>query len=134
MDQWAVHRISTELVWTKRSLRSAMPPIATEFTRHDELSGTAISRREQVRQKQERLTRSPHRSHNATTPYHIVASEWCCASQHFWPLDLRNGSKARITTPQHCSVEHEASTAAARIPEIKLLVRIAERITGGEEV
>jgi hypothetical protein len=27
---------STELVWTKRSLRSAMPPIATEFTRHDE--------------------------------------------------------------------------------------------------
>jgi hypothetical protein len=27
---------STELVWTKRSLRSAMPPIATEFTRYDE--------------------------------------------------------------------------------------------------
>jgi hypothetical protein len=32
---------STEWVWTKRSLRSAMPPIATEFTRHDESSRSA---------------------------------------------------------------------------------------------
>ena len=35
---------STELVWTKRSLRSAMPPIATEFTRHDESSRSARAR------------------------------------------------------------------------------------------
>src|ERR1700730_3716230 len=34
---------STELAWTKRSLRSAMPPIATEFTRHDESSRSAPS-------------------------------------------------------------------------------------------
>src|ERR1700730_12552738 len=34
---------STELVWTKRSLRSAMPPIATKFTRHDESSRSATS-------------------------------------------------------------------------------------------
>ena len=34
---------STELVGTKRSLRSAMPPIAIEFTRHDELSRNAAS-------------------------------------------------------------------------------------------
>jgi hypothetical protein len=33
---------STELA--KRSLRSAMPPIATEFTRHDESSPSANSR------------------------------------------------------------------------------------------
>jgi hypothetical protein len=32
---------SSELVWTKRSLGSAMPPIATEFTRHDESSRSA---------------------------------------------------------------------------------------------
>src|ERR1700738_2656463 len=38
---------STELVWTKRSLRSAMPPIATEFTRHDESSLRATSGCEQ---------------------------------------------------------------------------------------
>ena len=38
-----VGSFSTELVWTKRSLRSAMPPIATEFTRHDESSRSAIT-------------------------------------------------------------------------------------------
>jgi hypothetical protein len=38
------------LVWTKRSLRSAMPPIATEFTRHEESSRSANSGREQMQQ------------------------------------------------------------------------------------
>jgi hypothetical protein len=42
---------STELVWTKRSLRSAMPPIATEFTRHDESSPSATSRLVQCSEK-----------------------------------------------------------------------------------
>jgi hypothetical protein len=46
-QNWAANgsngSFSIELVWTKRSLRSAMPPIATEFTRHDESSRRATS-------------------------------------------------------------------------------------------
>jgi hypothetical protein len=53
---------STELVWTKRSLRSAMPSIATEFMRHDESSRSAnrvILRRGE--QGQHAITASPTR-------------------------------------------------------------------------
>jgi hypothetical protein len=46
----SIGSFSTELVWTKRSLRSAMPPIATEFTRHDESTRCATLRLEHVQQ------------------------------------------------------------------------------------
>src|ERR1700730_12768813 len=61
---------STELVWTKRSLRSAMPPIATELTRQSDRPapdalGMSASLRSLRTFAPQRIDAVCHKRHNA---------------------------------------------------------------------